>query len=52
MSDTASGETNHQPWLEPRLRRAHEAVLEEALPADMVELVRRWAGLTEPEREG
>jgi hypothetical protein len=52
MSDRERGETNREPWLEPRLRRAHEAVLEEALPADMVELVRRWAAKTEPEREG
>jgi hypothetical protein len=52
MSDPESGETNHQPWLEPRLRRAHEAVLEEPLPADMVDLVRRFAAKTEPEREG
>jgi hypothetical protein len=52
MSNSESGETNHQLWLEPRLRRAHETVLEEPLPADMVELVRRLAVKTEPDHEG
>jgi len=36
-----SREAGHQPWLEVRLRRAHEEVIKEPVPLDMIELLRR-----------
>jgi hypothetical protein len=40
---------NRVPWLEARLRRVHEGVVDEPLPNDMLESVRRLDAKTEPD---
>ena len=49
MSNRENRDGDRQPWLEARLHRAHGGVVDEPLPADMVEMLRRLDAAAEPD---
>jgi hypothetical protein len=49
MGNAAKQKSDGQPWLEARLRRTHERQINEPLPLDMVEMLRRLDAKTGPD---